>query len=1303
MSKNLNKKPFKGLKLTSISLRIWLPFALSFTIFIFAAGFYYPKKQESLFIENYSSKIKELAKTVALGVELTLSSDNFEGLKKTINLASSSSEFEFIAIIETLEDGSEQVFQVNPDSFESKNILIKNNSEYLYEKCQIESDLLKGHVLIAFSKKFIKDKIDKLNYPVYLFLVIVLTISLVVFLLIANTISRPIRRLTKAANELERQNYQINLKESTGNDELSDLNNALFSLKHALVIAKARNDEFNKQLEQEINTRTKDLKITTEKLLNAQIISQIGNYEFDIKTRKWIFSDVIYQILSLDKNSEDIDSWQNLPFSEDYPELMKRFEETIINLTGFQKDFKINFTDASKEEKWISIIAEPIFDQAGDIIIISGSIQDITERKLIENEVNRLSLVAKKTSNCVVITDKNRKMLWVNDSLLKLTGYEMHELIGKSPKMFQSPKTDPETLAIIRHSLDNDIEIKVEILNVTKNDTEYWLDMNIVPITDQKNEITGYIAVETDITNRKLTEEELIRREKMLVAISVTSNILLNSFNILDSVSKTLELMGRAVGVDRTYLFTTDLDPNLGLLASQRFEWNTSFVDSQIDNPEMQNIPIKLYDEFLSILLDKKPFVKKTKDLPPNSNLKPILESQAILSILIIPIFNGEDLWGYVGFDDCSNERNWTEAEISILVTFSTAIENALDRENKTETIKSMALFPELNPNPVIRINLDGLIILENKSALDIQNLIFENKLISKSEFLNQVRILLNFNSNKIQLEVNLNDDKFYTVDCLLIENANQINLYFNDITQLKEKEQQLVLAKVRAEASDKAKEEFIANMSHEIRTPLHAISGLSKILKKSALTNEDSKLVSYIAQSGEHLQSLINNVLDFTKITAGEFKLNDSSFSFSDIVEQLKSILFSLAEEKKLILDFKVSNQIYDLLIGDELRLKQSLLNLLSNSLKFTEKGTIFLTAKPIEDNEKNQLLEIIVADSGIGMSDEFINRIFDKFSQEDSSLGRKYGGTGLGMAITKGLIDLMKGTINVTSQKNIGTSFTIHIPFEKNLQKLIRNEDDIAVKNKLNEIKILIVEDNKINLLVANTLLAFYGIKTFEAKNGKEAIDHPNLNEVDLILMDLQMPEMDGFTATKYLREKLSIKVPIIALTANALKTEIERCFEIGMNDYVLKPYNESQLMDAITKNLNLFAEFNNIEKKEDKNFDELYNLNTLKKLSSGSNEFMSKIITMFLEQIPESVSNLKIAFEEGDYETTKLIAHRIKATYTQFAIIAVEQDIILLNYFDVNSITDLKNCEPAINNLVQETTIVAQELIKELDSYR
>ena len=903
------------------------------------------------------------------------------------------------------------------------------------------------------------------------------------------------------------------------------------------------------------------------------------------------------------------------------------------------------------------------------------------------------------TQDAVQVSLPNGRLFYLNDAAAKRLGIAPEDAQNHFVWEFEPYFKTAEQWESHIQQLRGVDKFSIETINynlITQEKTPVEVTVNVKNV-DGKEFI---IAVSRDISERKKAEAEVLRREKMLLAISNATNILLIGNDILEAISESLDVLGTAVEADRSYLFTNRLDPELGNLTSQRFEWNSGVAEPQIDNPELQDVPIDIFEDFLPSLEQKKPFVSLIKDLNETSELMEILASQGILSIVIIPIFKKDFFWGFVGFDACTYEREWTEAEVSILKTYVNTIQNALDREEKTELIKSMALFPILNPNPVIRTDLSGNIILENVHAENIREIEWEGESYEKAIFLQEIVSKLTKENNKIHFEIFQHPRSYYSVDCMLLENNAQVNFYFSNITELKENEKQLKEAKLRAEASDKAKEEFIANMSHEIRTPLHAITGLSKILKKSNLNPDDQKLVGHIARSGDHLHSLINNILDFTKISAGEFQVNLTTFSFRHLIKQLNSILHNLASEKGLDLIFDISPNIYELLIGDETSLRQVLLNFLSNSLKFTEKGTVSLIAMPVSDSNNNQELEIKIIDTGIGMSDEFLNKIFDKFSQEDASLGRKYGGTGLGMAITKKLVHLMGGTILVSSQKNEGTTFCIRLPFEKNLQNIKLGDEEKRFNGKLNNKKILVVEDNDINLLVARTVLSYHGLTIFEAKNGLEAINHPNINEVELIFMDLQMPEMDGFAATEHLRNIMGINVPIIALTANAVKTEIDRCFEIGMNDYVLKPFNEIHLLDVLSKNLNLGRQLV-AAPKEQAAQDKLYDLEMLIKLSAGSNEFMIKIIGMFLDQVPDTAQDIKKAFEAADYEKTKALAHKIKATYIQFGVKKLEEDIFLLNYFDIHSKSDLEKCKTAVENLVLVTKQIQIELEKVLSS--
>lgn len=915
------------------------------------------------------------------------------------------------------------------------------------------------------------------------------------------------------------------------------------------------------------------------------------------------------------------------------------------------------------------------------------------------NDLNLFKNFLHITQDAIQISLSSGRMFYLNDAAAKRLGIAPEDAQNHFVWEFEPYFKTAEQWESHIQQLRGVDKFSIETINYnlkTKEKTPVEITVNVKNV-DGKEYI---IVVSRDISERKKAEAEVLHREKMLLAISNATNILLIGNDILEAISESLDVLGTAVGADRSYLFTNRLDPELGNLTSQRFEWNSGVAEPQIDNPELQDVPIDIFEDFLPSLEQKKPFVSLIKDLNDTSELRQILASQGILSIVIIPIFKKDFFWGFVGFDACTYERLWTEAEVSILKTYVIAIQNALDREEKTELIKSMALFPILNPNPVIRTDLSGNIILENAPAENIREIEWEGRSYEKTVFLQKISSELTKENNKLHLEIFQQPVSYYSLYCMLLEDNNQVNFYFNNITKLKENEKQLKEAKFRAEASDKAKEEFIANMSHEIRTPLHAITGLSKILKKSNLNPDDQKLVGHIARSGDHLHSLINNILDFTKISAGEFQVNLTTFSFRHLIKQLNSILHNLALEKGLELIFNISPNIYELLIGDETSLRQVILNLLSNSLKFTEKGSVSLSAVPIFDSENNQELEIKIIDTGIGMSDEFLNKIFDKFSQEDASLGRKYGGTGLGMAITKKLVHLMGGTITLTSQKNIGTTFCIRFPFEKNLQNIKLGDEEKRFNGKLNRKKILIVEDNDINLLVARTVLSYHGLTIFEAKNGLEAINHPNINEVDLIFMDLQMPEMDGFAATEHLRNIMGIKVPIIALTANAVKTEIDRCFELGMNDYVLKPFNEIHLLDVLSKNLNLGRQLV-AAPKEQAAQDKLYDLELLIKLSAGSNEFMIKIIGMFLDQIPDTAQEIKNSLEAADYEKTKALAHKIKATYIQFGVKKLEEDIFLLNCFDIHSKSDLEKCKTAVENLVLVTKQIQIELEKVLST--
>ena len=391
------------------------------------------------------------------------------------------------------------------------------------------------------------------------------------------------------------------------------------------------------------------------------------------------------------------------------------------------------------------------------------------------------------------------------------------------------------------------------------------------------------------------------------------------------------------------------------------------------------------------------------------------------------------------------------------------------------------------------------------------------------------------------------------------------------DITEQKQLEFTLREAKQTAEETAKAKEIFLANMSHEIRTPMNAILGLGNQLLKTELLPQQRSFLESINHAAENLLVVINDILDFSKIESGKLDLESIGFSLHDLLMQISSMLKSKTEEKGMTFNLEMDPFIAPVLIGDPFRINQILLNLLSNSIKFTEKGSVSLSCKVEESNENEQSVEIMVSDTGIGIDENYIEKIFRKFSQESTDVARKYGGTGLGMAITKQLVDLMDGKISIQSKKNHGTQITIGftLPIGHELEKpakQIISFDQSLLQDK----KILLVEDNKVNRLIANTILTQFGIHVTEAVNGEIAVEILRKTSFDLVLMDMQMPVMDGVTATIMIRKEISTTLPIVALTAHALKSEQSRCLEAGMDDFLSKPFTEEKLLNMILKYL-------------------------------------------------------------------------------------------------------------------------------------
>lgn len=408
-----------------------------------------------------------------------------------------------------------------------------------------------------------------------------------------------------------------------------------------------------------------------------------------------------------------------------------------------------------------------------------------------------------------------------------------------------------------------------------------------------------------------------------------------------------------------------------------------------------------------------------------------------------------------------------------------------------------------------------------------------------------------------------------------------RVNLHLT----LRNAQEELIHSKEMAEAATKAKAIFLANMSHEIRTPMNGIVGMVDILKKTTLTDEQIEYLDIIEISGENLLMIINDILDFSKIEAGQITFESIRFNLNDEVEEVVKLLKYKADQKKLELSYHLSPNIPEMLIGDPLRLKQVLINLCNNSIKFTSSGFVKIRVETILQHENKIKLKFEVQDTGIGISPENQLKLFKSFSQADTSTTRKFGGTGLGLAISKNLVQLMGGNIGIISEEGNGAIFYFDGEFGVSGQSLpVQEKTEFATpKNSAAKLKILLAEDNVINQKVAILNLEKLGHSVSVAPNGIKAVEMFKNEAFDAIFMDIQMPEMDGVEATAIIRDweqknGINNRIPIIAMTANTLRSDKEIFISVGMDDYLGKPFNAAEI-NRVTESIQKQVELKNI----------------------------------------------------------------------------------------------------------------------------
>src|SRR5436190_15152967 len=461
------------------------------------------------------------------------------------------------------------------------------------------------------------------------------------------------------------------------------------------------------------------------------------------------------------------------------------------------------------------------------------------------------------------------------------------------------------------------------------------------------------------------------------------------------------------------------------------------------------------------------------------------------------------------------------------------------------------------------------------------------------------------------------------------------------------------------AEDAVKAKQQFLSNMSHEIRTPMNAIIGFTKVLLKTELSAKQKEYLTAIKMSGDALIVLINDILDLAKVDAGKMTFEQTPFKMALSISAMMHMFEPKIQEKNLKLVKEYDSRIPDVLVGDPARLHQIILNLLSNAVKFTTKGKITVSVNLLDEDEESVSIEFAVADTGIGIEENKIGRIFENFQQASSHTSRLYGGTGLGLSIVKQLVEPQGGTISVKSKIDEGSVFSFILSFQKTSAVIEEepgiSELDATVKN----IKVLVVEDIALNQLLMKTLLDDFGFEQDIAANGKIAVEKLQTESYDIILMDLQMPEMNGFEATEYIRKTLKSKIPIIALTADVTTVDLAKCKAVGMNDYIAKPIDErilySKIVGLVKKpaNIKMKAPTENILGKKIKCID----LDYLNNRTKSDPKLMMEMISLYLEQTPPLIIAMKQSFRDKEWNSLYEAVHKM---IPSFSIMGISTDV-------------------------------------------
>ncbi len=978
--------------------------------------------------------------------------------------------------------------------------------------------------------------------------------------------------------------------------------------------------------------------ITSRKLFEDEVINSERKYKAVLNNIK----DVVFQA---DKSGEWTylnASWKDLTgyeiadtlgrkicdfiYSSDITKLNDHLNDTL-NQTALHQSFVASINDKTGEIKKVEISIRPTLSQTGSVIGVSGTINDITEKDLNLNLLSASSSFQKAILDSarqgIISTDLMGIIKTCNRGACQLVGIQAEsELINKHifENIISNDSSNLDKIfssgnRVRKEELKEEIECKIKTLNNQKIDAL----LSLSEIKDQNENTTGYLFIISDNSKRKRAEEEIYK-------------------------------LNTIIEESPDYVSYYDMSGHL-LYANKAYK--------ELRNLENIQTEPELYPKWAELVINRKAIPHailhgswKGETAIYDSQKKEI----PVLQLIIIhkdesgnPIFRSSISRDITHRKIYEHKLLQSEKRNRDLVNYSQAIICTHNMQGELLSINpSGTNLLEYSMEELIGINISSLMPAEFRPLFIDQYLnSFHTGKVAEG-----ILYLVSKSGKSISLLY-----KNYKVD----EPGEESYVigFAQDVTERLIAEAELKTAKLIAEESARAKELFLANMSHEIRTPMNGIVGLTNLLIKTSLNDKQKEYAGSVKQNAENLLVVINDILDFSKIQAGKLEIVKEPFEIGSLLYNIRQTFKAEAQRKQLELVTILDDKLPKFVKGDSIRINQVLVNLISNAIKFTETGEVTLTSKLITKRNEACRVQFNVSDSGIGIQNDKLDKIFNSFTQANADTSRKYGGTGLGLTIVKNLLDLMGSSIKVKSQPGHGSTFQ----FELNLETCTSDDfsqveyEESNNEGKLSGYRILLAEDNKVNQLFASELISEWGAVLDIADNGKIAVEYVAKNQYDLVLMDIQMPEMSGLEATTVIRNeftKPANEIIIIAMTANAMKGDENQFRKAGMNDVIFKPYHANELYLMLCKHLKVNEEISvnkSVSPLEMPGVEEVkepilkhINLHTLKSFSRGKNAFIVKMLNALVESVPPTFNELDKAIQSKDWISVNRFSHKL-----------------------------------------------------------